>query len=37
MPRLGLSGPATIIVRVFRAGEPGVDSVRMNVEGVTRL
>jgi hypothetical protein len=36
----GLSGPATIIVRAFRAGaagEPGIDSVRVNVEGVTRL
>lgn len=36
----GLSGPATIIVRAFRArtpGEPGVDSVRVSVEGVTRL
>ncbi|MGH7455178.1 MAG: Ig-like domain-containing protein [bacterium] len=36
----GLSGPATIIVKAFRAGaagEPGVDSVRVNVEGVTRL
>lgn len=36
----GLSGPATIIVKAFRAGaagEPGVDSVRVSVEGVTRL
>lgn len=36
----GLSGPATIIVRAFRAGsagEPGIDSVRVSVEGVTRL
>ncbi len=36
----GLSGPATIIVKAFRAaaaGEPGLDSVRVNVEGVTRL
>ncbi len=36
----GLSGPATIIVKAFRAGaagEPGIDSVRVNVEGVTRL
>ncbi len=36
----GLSGPATIMVRAFRtgaAGEPGIDSVRVNVEGVTRL
>ncbi|MCG3118187.1 MAG: hypothetical protein ALAOOOJD_00350 [bacterium] len=36
----GLSGPATIIVRAFRAripGDPGVDSVRVNVEGTTRL
>jgi hypothetical protein len=36
----GLSGPATIIVRAFRAGaagEPGIDSVRVSVEGVTPL
>ena len=36
----GLSGPATIIVRAFRAGaagEPGIDSVRVSIEGVTRL
>jgi hypothetical protein len=36
----GLSGPATIIVRAYRAGaagEPGIDSVRVSVEGVTRL
>jgi hypothetical protein len=36
----GLSGPATIIATAFRAGtpgEPGVDSVRVSVEGVTRL
>ncbi|MDZ7290525.1 MAG: Ig-like domain-containing protein [candidate division KSB1 bacterium] len=36
----GLSGPATIIARAYRAGtpgEPGVDSVRVSVEGVTRL
>ncbi|MCI0695689.1 Ig-like domain-containing protein [candidate division KSB1 bacterium] len=35
-----LSGPATIIVKAFRAGaagEPGIDSVRVSVEGVTRL
>jgi hypothetical protein len=36
----GLSGPATVIVRAFRAGtpgEPGIDSVRVSIEGVTRL
>ncbi len=36
----GLSGPATISIRAFRAltpGEPGVDSVRVSIEGVTRL
>lgn len=36
----GLSGPATIIVRAYRAGasgEPGIDSVRVSIEGVTRL
>jgi Bacterial Ig domain len=36
----GLSGPATIIVKAYRAGavgEPGIDSVRVSVEGVTRL
>jgi hypothetical protein len=36
----GLSGPATIIVRAYRAGaagEPGIDSVRVSVEGVTQL
>ncbi len=36
----GLSGPATIMVRAFRAGtsgDPGVDSVRVSIEGVTRL
>lgn len=36
----GLSGPATIIVKAFRAGavgEPGIDSVRVSIEGVTRL
>jgi hypothetical protein len=36
----GLSGPATIIARAFRArdsGAPGVDSVRVSIEGVTRL
>jgi hypothetical protein len=35
----GLSGPATIIATAFRAGasgEPGVDSVRVSIEGVTR-
>lgn len=39
-PVEGLSGPATIFVRAFRAvtpGEPGVDSVRVSIEGVTRL
>jgi hypothetical protein len=36
----GLSGPASIIVTAFRAGtagEPGADSVRVSVEGATRL
>jgi hypothetical protein len=36
----GLSGPATIIVRAFStntAVDPGIDSVRVSVEGVTRL
>ncbi|NUM73780.1 Ig-like domain-containing protein, partial [candidate division KSB1 bacterium] len=36
----GLSGPATIVISAYRAltpGAPGVDSVRVNVEGVTRL
>jgi len=36
----GLSGPASLIVRAFRAGvpgEPGIDSVRVSIEGVTRL
>lgn len=39
-PVEGLSEPATIIVRAFRAGatgEPGIDSVRVNIEGATRL
>lgn len=36
----GLSGPATIIISAYRAltpGAPGVDSVHVSVEGVTRL
>lgn len=36
----GLSGPTTIIISAYRAltpGAPGVDSVRVSVEGVTRL
>ncbi|MGH7496828.1 MAG: Ig-like domain-containing protein [bacterium] len=35
----GLSGPATIIVRAFTASsrDPGVDSVQVSIEGVTRL
>ena len=36
----GLSGPATIVISAYRAltpGAPGVDSVHVNVEGVTRL
>lgn len=36
----GLSGPETIIISAYRAltpGPPGVDSVRVSVEGVTRL
>ncbi|KAA0227707.1 hypothetical protein EDS67_14105 [candidate division KSB1 bacterium] len=36
----GLSGPATIVISAYRAltpGAPGVDSVRVSVEGVTRL
>jgi hypothetical protein len=36
----GLFGPATVIATAFRAGtpgEPGVDSVRVSIEGVTRL
>jgi hypothetical protein len=36
----GLSGPATIIVKAIRAsgaGEPGVDSVQVSIEGVTPL
>jgi len=35
----GLSGPATIIASAFRAGTPGapgMDSVRVSIEGVTR-
>ena len=35
----GLSGPATIIAKAFRpqaSAEPGVDSVRVSIEGVTR-
>jgi hypothetical protein len=35
----GLSGPATILVKAYAAAsrEPGMDSVRVSIEGVTRF